>query len=204
MSKHTGRVYLFIMAAAIVASVITAGCGGGGGGGVAATANGTVRDDASLQGIASVDVTSGGASTTSDQDGAFSLSTTSGTRALVFSAADYVRQEVTPTLGAGANNVGTIYLAPALLTGKGAVQGTVYQAGTPLGGAIIQSGTAQAISKADGGFGIYNVSPGQQVLTAVSPDTQFSGYAVVQVAAGETLTGVTIDLSLAPPGPPIF
>jgi len=122
----------------------------------------------------------------------------------VFAAADYTRRELSRTISAGANDLGTIYLGPAPLAGKGAVSGTVYQAGTPLANARIQSSGAEAIAKSDGTFTIYNLSSGQQALSAVSPDAQNSGYAVVEVPAAGTVTGVIIDVSLSPPTPPIF
>lgn len=203
MSRHSVRVHAILMTAATMAAIFAAGCGGGNGG-PSSTAGGTVRDDATLQPLAGVRVTTGGASATSAADGTFSLSTTSGTRTIVFAAADYVRREVSAALNAGVNDLGTIYLSPILLTGRGAVTGHVYQAGIPAADATIQSGTAMAVAKSDGSFAIYNVASGQQVLTAVSADAQDSGYAVVQVPDGDAATGVTINLALSPPGPPIF
>jgi hypothetical protein len=203
VSRHSVRVRAILIAAATMAAVVIAGCGGGNGG-PSSTAGGTVRDNATLQPLGAVSVTTGGASATSAADGTFSLSTTSGTHTIVFAAADYVRREVSATLHAGANDLGTIYLAPILLTGRGAVTGHVYQAGIPAANATIQSGTAMAVAKSDGSFAIYNVRSGQRVLTAVSADAQDSGYAVVQVPDGDTATAVTINLTLSPPGPPLF
>ncbi len=201
--KSVGPLCVAGLMGALVAATLLSGCGGGGGA-AAATATGFVKDDATLQALGGVEVTSGAASAVSAGNGRFSLDTASGTRTIVFSAADYQRRELSVTLNAGANDLGTIYLAPALLTGKGAVRGTVRRGGAPVADARIESGTAEAISKADGSFFIANLDAGQRVLAAVGPNAQYAGYLVVQVASGETMTGVTINLSLAPPAPPVL
>jgi len=203
MRKNLGPRCLTVVAWALVGVVVTAGCGGGGGG-ATATVTGVICDDASLDALVGATVTSGAASATSGPDGHFSLGTVSGTRRIAVTRADYQPHETTVSLNAGANDLGTVYLAPVLLTANGAVRGRVLRAGSPAVNARIQSGSAEAVSKPDGTFGIYNVGSGERVLSAVSADMQYAGYTVLQVSAGQTITGVNITLSLAPPTPPVF
>jgi len=203
MREQVGTFCVAGIACTVVAATLMSGCGGGGGA-AAATVSGFVSDDATLQALAGVEVTCGAASATSASNGGFTLDTASGTRTIVFSANDYEGRELNAALNAGANNLGTIHLRPALLPGNGSVQGTVRRVGAAVAAAMVESGNAEAVSKANGNFFIANVASGERVLAAVSPDAQHAGYAVVQVAAGETTTGVTIDLNLGPPAPPIL
>lgn len=201
------RAPALLLAAALAGLLDTAGCSGGGGGGDGggtATVQGTLRDDATLEPISGATITSGADSTTTAANGTFTLLTTSGSRTIIIVASGYERAEISEMLTQGVNDLGTRYLRPVLLAGRGAARGTVRRAGAAAAGAIVRSGSARAVSKADGTFAIYNLEAGQRAITAVSSDAQAVGSSPVTIEAGATATGITIDLSLAPPPPPIL
>ncbi|MCD6361217.1 MAG: carboxypeptidase regulatory-like domain-containing protein [Armatimonadetes bacterium] len=198
---------LSLIVIALGTGMIFVGCGGGGGGGggaAQATITGTVLDDASLAPIRNAQVEVNGDITTTNAAGVFTLDTTSGNKTIHISKAGYQILTIQRNLQAGDNALGTQYLQPALLAGNGAATGTVRNNGTPVAGADVQSGGAQAVTKADGSFGIYNLPAGERGLLAVDPVTQQVGYTVVDITAGETTTGADIDLDLQPPGQPNF
>lgn len=194
------------MAVVAVLFPLLGGCGGGGGGTPAedATVRGTVRDDGTLEPVAGATVAVSGNVATSNANGAFSVAAPSGARTVTITAAGYEQLVVNATLTTGVNNLGTRYLRPTLLAGRGAVRGTVRNNGATVGGASLYSGGAEATSRGDGTYAMYNLPTGQRAITAISPDQTATGVAVATVAAGTTVTGVDISLALAPPDPPTF
>jgi len=195
-----------IVAAAIVPLAL-AGCGGGGGDGptpAQATVRGTVLDDGSLQPIAGATVQIGTTSVQTAANGSFSIQAATGTRTVTITAAGHDQLQANVSVQDGVNQIGTRYLQPTLLTGRGAVSGTVRRGGSAAGGATIRSGNASATSRADGTFNLYNVLAGSQAVIAVSSDGQATGFAVTSVQAGAKTSGVTITLGLAPPPPPVL
>ena len=81
-------------------------------------------------------------------------------------------------------------MQPALLSGRG---------GAAAAGAMLVSGTARAVAKADGSYAIYNLEAGRRTITAISSDGQSTGVASATINAGVTRTGVNSSLALAPP-----
>lgn len=200
-----GRSRIGTVALMTIISVTLAGCGGGGGTPSSpATVRGTVLDDGTLEPIAGATVQTGTASAQTAADGTFSLQTEAGGRVLTFTATGYRQLQANVSLQAGVNQIGARHLQPALTAGRGAVSGIVRRGGGPAGGATIRSGNATAVSRSDGTFSIYNVAAGSQGLTAVSADGRATGSVLVDIQAGATTSGVTINLGLAPPPPPVL
>ncbi len=200
-------VALGVIVAAAIVPLALAGCGGGGGDGptpAQATVRGTVLDDGTLQPVAGATVQIGTTSVQTAANGTFLIQAATGTRTMTITATGYDQLQANVSVADGVNQVGTRYLQPTLLTGRGSVSGTVRRSGNASGGAMISSGTAHAVSRADGTFSIYNVMAGSQALIAVSSDGRATGYAVVNVQADANTSGVTINLSLAPPPPPVL
>ncbi len=198
---------VLLLSAALAALLAFPGCGGGGGngnGGGVATVQGTLRDDASLQPVGGAVVTSGADSTTSGGNWQFALQTTSGNRTITITANGYQRTVLNESLSEGVNNLGTRYLGPQLNAGRGAAGGTVRRGGATEAAATLRSGNAQALSKADGRYTIYNLETGQRAITALSGDGQTTGSAPANIQSGATRSGVDIDLGLAPPPPPVL
>lgn len=167
-----------------------------------ATVRGRLRDDGTLQPVAGATVTVSGNTTTSDANGVFSVAVPAGRHSITITASGYEQLVLNVTLTSGVNNLGTRYLHPALLPGRGAVRGTVRDNGSTVGGAMLRSGGVQATSKADGTYAMYNLEAGERAITALSPDRTATGVAVARVEAGTTITGVNISLALEPPDPP--
>ena len=199
---NAGRLLGLMMA--LGALLIAAGCGGGGGTtpGGSATVQGTLLDDATLEPVAGAIITIGTTGATSAANGGFTVSTTAGSRTIAISASGYQQRSLSRTLAEGSNSLGTQYLRPVLLAGRGAATGTVTRGGSAATGATLLSGTARAVSKADGSYAIYNLETGQRAITAISSDGQSTGVAAASIAAEATRTGVNISLALAPPPPP--
>jgi hypothetical protein len=167
-----------------------------------ATATGVVVDDGTLDPVPGATVTLGTGSDETGPAGEFLLQTQSGAGRLTITAPGYESVGLNVTLAEGANDLGTFYLPPTTEAGRGVVSGTVRRGGNPAPGANIISGNARAASREDGTFSIYNLAAGSQAVTAVSADGLTTGFALVDVEAGSTTSGVTINLDLAPPGPP--
>lgn len=183
------------------------GCGGGGGGGTPAddaTVRGTLRDDGTLAPVAGATVAVAGKAATSNANGVFSVAAPRGPATITITAPGYEQLVVNATLSAGVNNLGTRYLRPTLLTGRGAVRGTVRNNGVTVGGARLYSGGGRATAKADGAYAMYNLEAGERAITAISPSGSATGSAVVIVRPGTTVEGIDISLALAPPDPPTF
>ncbi len=197
------------VAATIVALLLfplLTGCGGGGGGTPAedATVRGTLCDDGTLEPVARATVAVAGKAATSNANGVFSIAAHPGPATITITAPGYEQLVVNATLSAGVNNLGTRYLRPTLLTGRGAVRGTVRNNGVTVGGARLYSGGGRATAKANGAYAMYNLEAGERAITAISPSGSATGSAVVTVRPGTTVEGIDISLALAPPDPPTF
>lgn len=199
------RVAMIIVA--LLLFPLLTGCGGGGGGGTPAddaTVRGTLRDDGTLAPVAGATVAVAGKAATSNANGVFSVAAPRGPATITITAPDYEQLVVNATLSAGVNNLGTRYLRPTLLTGRGAVRGTVRNNGVTVGGARLYSGGVRATAKADGAYAMYNLEAGERAITAISPSGSATGSAVIIVREGTTVEGIDISLALAPPDPPTF
>lgn len=199
------RVAMIIVA--LLLFPLLTGCGGGGGGGTPAddaTVRGTLRDDGTLAPVAGATVAVAGKAATSNANGVFSIAAHPGPATITITAPGYEQLVVNATLSAGVNNLGTRYLRPTLLTGRGAVRGTVRNNGVTVGGARLYSGGVRATAKADGAYAMYNLEAGERAITAISPSGSATGSAVIIVREGTTVEGIDISLALAPPDPPTF
>ena len=205
MICHRPMLLSFVVIVAIAAMFI-AGCGGGGGGAPAdpATVTGTVRDDASLAPVANAVVTIGATTAQTNANGYFTIATTAGTRTIVITKTAYQTMNLTRTLSAGSMSVGVRYLRPALLAGNGAVSGRVRFGGENIAGARVTSGGAQAVTRADGTYGIYNLQSGERGILAVDAAGEHAGAVAAQIVAGQTTTDADIVLNLSPPDLPEF
>ncbi len=199
-------ILLSLVVTVIIATGIVAGCGGGGGGVPAepATVTGTVRDDASLDPIANAHVTIGAATAQTNANGYFTIATTAGTRTISIAKNAYQTQNLTRNLSAGNTSVGTRYLRPALLAGNGAASGRVRFGGQNMAGARVTGGGAEATTRADGTYGIYNLQAGERGILAVDAGGEHVGSVAVQIAAGQMTTDANITLNLSPPDLPQF
>lgn len=189
-----------------VLALVIAGCGGGGGGvtPAQATVRGTLLNDGTLAPVAGATVRVGSASVQSDANGVFSIQAPTGSQMIAITATGFQQLQTNVSVQDGVNQIGTRYLQPTLLAGRGAVSGTVRRGGAAAGGATIRSGNATGTSRADGTFSIYNLVAGSQTLTAVSADGLATGSATASVQAGTKISGVTISLGLTPPPPPVW
>lgn len=176
------------------------GCGGGGAG-VVRSLSGTVLDDGTLIPISGAQVRANtGQSSQTNTSGQFFLKDLgSQANSLTIARTDY--QTTAVPIPAGSSSVGTIYLSPAILTGRGIISGRVTQAGVGAGGATLQAGGRQAESKPDGSYSIYNVPAGTQTVVALSADGEMSGSATVNVISQATVTA-NVSLTNSPPPPP--
>lgn len=196
--NHAARAVLLLMLAGMIPAAV--GCFGGTDPSPA-TAQGTVLGAANLEPVAGATVNIETSVTTTDGSGHFSLDTRSGRRTLLIDADGYEQTQLNVRLSSGVNNLGSIYIAPALQENMGAVEGIVVDAQEqPVPGARVSYGNLEAVSREDGTFALYNLNPGTQVIVAVSGNDV--GWTGVEVVAGETTTGVTISLGQTPPGPP--
>ena len=168
-----------------------------------ATVQGTLADDANLEPIDGATASIDHNVATTGLDGTFTLSTTAGEHTLNLSAGGYEDKQVNVSLQEGVNDLGIMHMRPVLLTGRGTVRGRVLREGVQVAGATLTGENVQALSKDDGTFAIYNLRPGTEAIVAIAPEGDMTGWASVQITAGETTTGVTIELTLRPPAPPI-
>jgi hypothetical protein len=163
-----------------------------------------VRDDASLDPIANAHVTIGAATAQTNANGYFTIATTAGTRTISIAKNAYQTQNLTRNLSAGNTSVGTRYLRPALLAGNGAASGRVRFGGQNMAGARVTGGGAEATTRADGTYGIYNLQAGERGILAVDAGGEHVGSVAVQIAAGQMTTDANITLNLSPPDLPQF
>jgi hypothetical protein len=178
------------------------GCGGGGGGGgTLATVTGYIADDSTLNGLSGAVVTIGGKdSDPSSVSGSFAVTTVPvGTRDLDVTLSGYQTFSGTVSLSAGSNYLGTLYLVPGTISGKGHISGIVRASGSAVAGARITAGGKTAYSKEDGTFAVYNLTPGNVTVQATSG--AMSGLGVAAVTSGGTAS-VTLSIGIGPPPPP--
>jgi hypothetical protein len=180
---------------------LMAGCGGGGGGSSTGSVVGQVFDDQTLAPIAGASVKVGtAASVVTNSSGAFTVSgLSSGSQSVTISATGYGASVTSVTVGTGTVSAGSIYLKPGAQSGKGNVTGQVLSGSTPIGGAIVSAGGASGVTKADGRFTLYNLTPGAVTVSASS--AELSGSTTTTVVSGSTVS-VTVFVSIAPPPPP--
>jgi hypothetical protein len=193
---------------------IAAGCGGGdgggGGGGGAATLTGQAVDDGSQQPLRNA-VAQVGARTSdpTTANGVFMIAgVPTGAQTLTVTAAGHQAAQRSVALVKGANDVGIWYLPPQMDAGKGAITGRVVLASgnTPVGGAVIQSGQAMAVSRSDGTgrFTLYNIPAGMAQITFSDAASGAGTWRYLNVSAGSTPADIgTVTLSFGPPPPPI-
>jgi len=186
--------------------VCMSGCGGGGGGddgGGTASVTGTIADDGTLTGLAGATVTIGGQSTATVGSGGFNLAGVATSATTIAVTRDGYQAGVFPVvLSAGYNNVGTLYLQPVGQPLSGNVSGTVREGGTAVANAYLQCGGVTARSKGDGTYAVYNVPEGDHTIWAQSADGMKTGWRLVTITSGTTLTGQLILVSEGPPPPP--
>jgi hypothetical protein len=201
----TLRIIVTVLLCGLLAGGLV-GCGGGGEGALA-TVTGRVVDDGSLQAIASAVVRIGSARDTTAADGSFTLTDApTGVQTLTVSAAGHEAHQEGVNLAGGANVLGFVYVPPNLPPGTGAVTGTLTLSdGSRVGGAVVQSATASARSRADGTgrFTLYGVTPGTPQVTFADPASGQSAWRYVPVNAGRVSDVGQVRLSAGPPPPPL-
>jgi Carboxypeptidase regulatory-like domain len=211
MTMRSSLAVLLVVLAA--AGLGLAGCGGsgdggGGGGGGEAIVTGTAVDDGTLARLEGAVAQSGSArSAPTGADGVFRISGLStGTRQIEVSASGYAAASVTVTLRSGTNNVGFVYVPPALRSGRGAITGIMVRSGTyePVSGGTIQVGDATARSRSDGSgkFTIYNVPAGNVQVSFLDTQSGSNAWRYVDVRDGQITNVGTVVLSIGPPPPP--
>ena len=191
---------------------IAVGCGGGdGGGGGSATLTGQAVGDGSLQALRNAVARVG--AKTSDPTAANGVFTIAGvpigTQVVTVTAPGHQPVQRSVALTKGANDVGIWHLPPQVDAGKGVITGRVVLASgnTPVGGAVISSGQAMAVSRSDGTgrFTLYNVATGTVQVTFSDPETGAGTWRFVTINAGSTPEDIgTVALSFGPPPPPIY
>jgi hypothetical protein len=91
-----------------------------------------------------------------------------------------------------------------LLAGNGAASGRVRFGGQNMAGARVTGGGAEATTRDDGTYGIYNLQAGERGILAVDAGGEHVGSVAVQIAAGQMTTDANITLNLSPPDLPQF
>jgi hypothetical protein len=202
--------FTLALAGAVALLVLAAGCGGDGGGDGGATVTGQAIDDGRLEaGAGAVARVGGKTSAPTAANGIFTIAgTAAGPQTLTVTAPGHQSSQRSVTLSRGANDVGVFYLPPNPQAGRGAITGTVVLAGsnTPVGGAVIRSGTTMGLSRSDGTgrFTLYNIGTGMVQVTFTDPATGAGSWRYVSVDAGGDPADVgTVALSMGPPPPPI-
>jgi len=202
------RTLIALLVASSLLSAL-AGCGGGGGGGGAATVTGRVVDDGSQQAVANATARVGSASALTSGNGRFTIDgAPTGSQMLTVTAAGHDSSNLPLTVSSGQNDVGTVYMAPTLNLGSGAVTGRLVLASdnSPVNGGTIQSATASAVSRSDGSgqFTLYNVPAGSVQINFYDPITTASTIRFnVTVSSGHTTNIGNVLLSFGPPPPPL-
>lgn len=204
MLRAKAALYAVVCFAVILVAVMgIAGCGGGGGAGTIANVTGTLADASTLLPLTGGVVTiAGKSSAPTDSSGTFSLSgVAAGIRPLTAACTGYEPLSCSQSLSTGLNDLGTLYLLPAAIAGKGHISGTVTDSGGVVAGAVVRAGGKTAVTKEDGTFVIRNLDPGNVTVIAVKgakSDTQ-----EVTVAADVT-SSTYLSLTLSPPPPPVI
>jgi len=182
--------------------VLLAGCGGGGGGSsTSATVTGNVMDNQTLVAISGVDVKLGTmTSVLTNSSGVFTIANVSaGTLSTVFTKTGYNVLTKSVTVSGSSVNMGDLYLIPGTVSGKGHLTGYVRSSGTGVGGATVTAGGITALTKSDGSYAIYNITPG--TVTATATLDELTGSVSATITSGAT-TSANISVAIGPPGPP--
>ncbi len=190
--------------AVAVALLVLGGCGGGGGGDDELLAlQGLVLDDGTLTPVSNAQVlTNTGQSSITNSAGRFTVYGVSGqAQTLTVAAPDFQTATAPISRVGGGLVVDTVYLRPAPQQGHGHITGTVTEGGQAAGGANLQAGGQQAVSKSDGTYTLYNVPVGAQTVMALSSNGLSSGSAAATVGDRTTVTR-NITLGNSPPPPP--
>jgi hypothetical protein len=187
----------------VVGAGVTGCGGGGGGGGSIANVTGTLADASTLLPLTGGVVTiAGKVSASTDSSGVFVVeNVASGSRPFKATCTGYETASYTQDLWAGLNDLGTVYLLPVAVAGKGHLSGTVTDSSGVVAGAVIRAGGKTAVSREDGYFVIRNLNPGSVSVVAVKgakSDTQD-----VTIAADVT-TATNLSLTVSPPPPPVI
>ena len=198
-----------LLVALAATGTMMAGCGGGGGDDPGVNVSGTVRDDSSLQPIQGATVqVAGSQPVTTDANGFFTVADISaGSRQMSIYGTGYQTLTSTFQVSVGGTNLGDVYLPVVASSGKGHISGLLLetfdavsgQLDDPVDGATIVAGGRTAVSKTDGSFSIYNITPGPASVVAQSGTKLARGN--VTVPADGT-TSVTLRLSVSPPAAP--
>jgi hypothetical protein len=167
---------------------------------VTGAVSGTVTNASGGTPIASATVTdSGGASTTTDANGIYTLSgLPTGTRSLTATAGGFTPQTLSATVTGGQTTPNVNF---TLTSTTGAVTGTVTNiaGGTAIAGATVtDSGGASTTSNASGTYTLSGLVPGSHSLTASATGFTTSQPQAATVTAGQTTLGVNFSLAVAP------
>jgi hypothetical protein len=167
-------------------------------------ATGTVTNASDGTAIAGATVSdSGGASTTTDGSGAYTLTgLTPGSHTLTASATAFTSQAVTASINAGQTTQGVNFRLTS--APPGTVTGTVKSAsgGAAIGGAAVSaSGGRSTTTDAAGAYTLTGLSPGSHTVTAFA-----NGYTgqtqTATVTANQTTSGVNFSLAPTASGAP--
>ena len=165
--------------------------------------SGTVSSASGGAAISGATVTdSGGASTTTNASGAYTLAAlTPGSHTLTSSATGFTSsQPQTASVSAGVTTAGVNFsLAPVPTTG--AVTGTVTSASgaTPISGATVRdSGGATATANGSGVYTLSGLPAGSRSLTASAAGFTTSPPQTASVTAGQTTQGINFSLASSP------
>jgi hypothetical protein len=204
----TARALITVLLAGLLA-IATAGCGGGTGGGGVAVVTGRVIDDGTQAPIANATASVGTARAQTGADGRFTINDApTGSQMLTVTAGGHDSSHLPMVLSSGQNTAGTVYLAPTLNPGRGAVAGKMVLAsdGSAVNSGIVQSGSASALSRADGSglFTLYNVPAGSVQVNFYDPGSSASTIRFnIPVSSGQTTNLGNVLLSFGPPPPPL-
>ena len=197
------RIACALILLALLAAGLLSGCAGGGGAALVLTVSGTVQDAALLTAIVGATASAQGQSVATGAGGFFALGNlTQNPVALSVAAAGHQTLATSVSVPGAALNVGTLYLAPNPVAGRGAVTGGAYLGANPAAGVTVFSGTSQALSDSAGQFRLYNLLPGVQVLTLVTADRIYMAQKSVSIVADSTVSAGNILLTSGPPPPP--
>lgn len=199
---RTALAYVVACVLAMGLCLVIAGCSGDDDN-KSATVMGYVHDDSTLAPIQGATAKiAGRTSAPTDANGMFTISEVGpGTRTMTIHKSGYATRDFEVELQRGSNNVGVKYLPEVHTPGMGRVTGTVRDTTGVVKDALVVVGGRTAMSKADGSFAIYNVAPGDTVVTAQSGAR--IGRVVVTVVP-DTTTVVDVTLTVSPPLPPVI
>lgn len=192
----TITLYMAVTIAAMTLAFSMTGCSSSDA--VAVIITGIILHDGDHRPLAGVTVSDNNVQTTSGADGRFTLAVSIDGATTLYALADgfeVAQRQV--SAGQGAIDVGSLYLKPVLVAGRGKITGIVAQAGMPVSAAEVWSGGNRAVTDGDGVYSLYNVPAGQQTVTAAV--SGLSGSTSVMVISQRT---VTADISVTT-GPPI-